>query len=76
VGVKGAIDPGGFGIAPEAYATMLDLWLGAKIPMRVLLYLVPATRGDELADIRQWVRYVHPRTGSIRHGQPGGRSGC
>lgn len=63
LGVTGAMDPGGFGINPESYNTMFDLWRRDELDMRVRLYLVPATRGDELGDIRNWVRYVQPGFG-------------
>ncbi|MFP3914975.1 MAG: amidohydrolase [Actinomycetota bacterium] len=65
-GVTGAIDPGGFGITPASYDTMFDLWRRDELDMRVRLYLVPATRGEELADIRQWVRYIQPGFGDDR----------
>lgn len=63
LGVTGATDPGGFGISPESYTTMFDLWRRHDLDMRVRLYLVPGTRGDELRDIRNWVRYVQPGFG-------------
>lgn len=62
-GVTGALDPGGFGITPESYTTMFDLWRRRELDMRVRLYLVPGTRGDELSDIRSWVRYIQPGFG-------------
>ncbi len=62
-GLTGAIDPGGFGITPESYRTMFDLWRRSELALRIRLYLVPATRGEEMADIRQWVRHVHPGFG-------------
>ncbi|HEX2152539.1 MAG TPA: amidohydrolase [Acidimicrobiia bacterium] len=62
-GVTGAIDPGGFGITPESYTTMFGLWRRGELGMRIRLYLVPGTPGDELADIRHWVRYVQPGFG-------------
>ena len=63
LGVTGAMDPGGFGITPESYDAMFDLWRNGDLGMRIRLYLVPGTRGDELADIRNWVRYLHPGFG-------------
>lgn len=63
LGVTGAMDPGGFGITPESYNAMFSLWRGGDLGMRIRLYLVPTTRGDELADIRQWVRYIQPGFG-------------
>ncbi|HUP15825.1 MAG TPA: amidohydrolase [Acidimicrobiia bacterium] len=63
LGVTGGMDPGGFGISPESYTAMFDLWRRDELGMRVRLYLVPGSRGDELADIRNWVRYVQPGFG-------------
>lgn len=63
MGVTGAIDPGGFGIVPESYSTLFDLWRRNELGLRIRLYLVPGSRGDELADIREWVRYVQPGFG-------------
>lgn len=63
MGVTGAIDPGGFGITPESYDPMFGLWRKRQLDLRIRLYLVPGTRGNELADIRGWVRYVHPGFG-------------
>jgi predicted amidohydrolase YtcJ len=63
LGVTGAIDPGGFGITPESYDAMFSLWRAGDLGMRIRLYLVPATRGEELADIRNWVRYIQPGFG-------------
>lgn len=63
LGVTGALDPGGFGITPESYSAMFGLWRRGELDMRIRLYLVPGTRGDELADIREWVRYVQPGFG-------------
>lgn len=62
-GLTGAIDPGGFGITPASYTTMFDLWRDDLLDLRIRLYLVPASRGDELDEIRQWVRYIQPGFG-------------
>jgi predicted amidohydrolase YtcJ len=62
-GLAGAIDPGGFGITPESYATMFELWRRHLLDMRIRLYLVPSGPGTEMEDIRQWVRYVQPGFG-------------
>lgn len=62
-GVTGAIDPGGFGIGPDAYRTMFDLWRSEELDMRIRLYLVPGTRGNEMEEIRSWVRYIQPGFG-------------
>ncbi len=62
-GLTGAIDPGGFGIDQRSYDTMFDMWRRDEMTVRTRLYLVPQTRGNEVAEIREWVRYVQPRYG-------------
>lgn len=62
-GVTGAIDPGGIGVTPESYEAMFDLWRSRQLDMRIRLYLVPGSRGNELEDVRNWIRYVQPGFG-------------
>ena len=62
-GITGAIDPGGFGIDQRSYDTMFDLWRGDAMTVRTRLYLVPQSRGNEVAEVREWVRSIQPRFG-------------
>lgn len=62
-GITGVIDPGGLGMTPESYATVFRLWRQRRLNVRVRLYVMPASRGAELDDIRAWMRYVHPGFG-------------
>lgn len=62
-GVTGVIDPGGIGMTPEAYGPLFDLWREGELTLRTRLYLVPAERGREVEQVREWVRYVQPGFG-------------
>ncbi len=62
-GITGVIDPGGFGVVPESYGALFDTWRAGEMTLRARLYVVPGGRGTEVADIRQWVRYVQPGFG-------------
>lgn len=63
LGVVGVIDPGGFGVGPETYGPLFDVWRSAELAVRTRLYLVPRGRGTEVADAKEWVRYVQPGFG-------------
>lgn len=65
-GLTTAVDPGGFGITPDSYGPLFDLWRAGELSLRCRLYLVPATRGNEVEEIREWVRYVQPGFGDDR----------
>lgn len=62
-GLTGAIDPGGFGIDQRSYDTMFDMWRRDEMTVRVRLYLVPQTRGNEVAEVAEWVKFIQPRFG-------------
>jgi len=62
-GITGVVDPGGLGMSPESYDTVFRLWRQRRLNVRVRLYVMPRSRGGELAEIRDWMRYVHPGFG-------------
>jgi predicted amidohydrolase YtcJ len=62
-GVTGVVDPGGIGVAPESYAPLFDTWRAGEMTLRARLYMVPAERGNEVEQAREWVRYVQPGFG-------------
>lgn len=68
-GLTGVVDPGGFGVTPESYRALFDTWRAGEMTLRARLYVVPATRGDEVAEAREWIRYVQPGFGDdfLRH---------
>lgn len=63
LGITGVTDPGGFGVTPDTYAALFDVWREEELTVRTRLYLVPAGRGTEVEDARQWVKYVQPGFG-------------
>lgn len=62
-GLTTVVDPGGFGVTPGSYGPLFDVWRAGELSLRCRLYLVPATRGDEVREIREWVRYIQPGFG-------------
>ncbi len=62
-GLTGAIDPGGFGINQRSYDTMFEMWRRDLLTVRTRLYLVPQTRGNEVEEVREWVKFIQPRFG-------------
>lgn len=63
LGITGVIDPGGFGVGPDTYHALFDVWRANELTVRNRLYLVPAGRGTEVADVAQWVKYIQPGFG-------------
>lgn len=63
LGITGVIDPGGFGVVPETYRPLFDVWRAGELTVRTRLYVVPGARGTEVDDVEQWVRYVQPGFG-------------
>ncbi len=63
LGITGVIDPGGFGVGPETYGPLFDVWRAEELTVRTRLYLVPGGRGTEVEDARRWVEYVQPGFG-------------
>jgi predicted amidohydrolase YtcJ len=63
LGITGVIDPGGFGVSPETYGALFDVWRAGELNVRTRLYLVPSGPGTEVDDVRHWVKYVQPGFG-------------
>lgn len=62
-GITCAVDPGGFGVTPDSYRALFDVWRAGEATMRTRLYLVPPTRGNEVAEMKDWVRFIQPMVG-------------
>ncbi len=62
-GLTGAVDPGGFGVTPDSYRALFDVWRAGEATIRTRLYLVPPTRGNEVAEMREWIRFIQPMVG-------------
>lgn len=63
LGLTGTIDPGGFGMSPETYRPLYELWRRQQLPLRMRLFLMPSSPGNELEQIRDFVRYLNPGFG-------------
>lgn len=63
LGLTGAIDAGGFGMTPELYRALFELWRRGERGFRTRLLVGPATPGEEAAQLGEWVRYAHPGFG-------------
>ncbi len=59
LGLTGVIDPGGLGVTPEMYRPLFEAWRRNALDLRVRLYLMPQTPGNELAEIQEYVRLLH-----------------
>lgn len=64
-GLTGGIDAGGFGMPPEAYEPIFQLWRDGGMTCKLRMYVCPATRGEESEEIRQWVRHTRPGFGDV-----------
>ena len=62
-GLTGAIDPGGFGMPPEAYEPIFQLWRDEGMTLKVRTYVCPATRGAEREELTAWMRHTRPGFG-------------
>ncbi len=63
LGLVGALDPGGLGMAPESYRPLFEVWRKNELSLRIRLFVMPDGRNDEIDQIRDFVRYLHPRFG-------------
>lgn len=68
-GLTGVVDPGGFGMTPEAYEPLFQLWRDGKLTMKTRLYVCPVTRGNEVEELTAWMRHTRPGFGDrwLRH---------
>jgi hypothetical protein len=58
-GVTGAIDAGGFGMTPDRYRPLLELWRRGPIGFRLRLLVGAATPGAEWEEIQHWMDTVN-----------------
>lgn len=62
-GLTGIVDAGGFGMPPERYAPLFELWRDGELTMRMRLFLSAADPGRELDQLEEWMRHTPPRFG-------------
>ncbi|MPY55882.1 amidohydrolase [Streptomyces spongiae] len=63
VGLTGVVDPGGFGMSPERYEPLFDLWRAGELTTRMRLYVSAVDAGQELDQLDGWLRHTQSRFG-------------
>jgi predicted amidohydrolase YtcJ len=63
LGLTGTIDTGGFGMTPESYRPLYELWRRRRLTLKTRLFIMPSSPGDELDQIRDLVHHLHPGFG-------------
>jgi predicted amidohydrolase YtcJ len=63
LGLTGVLDPGGFGMAPERYDTLFDLWRAGELTVRFRLFASAVDAGQEIAQLEGWLRHTQTRFG-------------
>ena len=63
LGLTGVVDAGGMGMSPEKYRAVYDVWRRGELPVRVRSLHGAVTPGNEVAEMAQWQRYLHPGAG-------------
>lgn len=62
-GLTGVVDPGGFGMAPESYDPLYELWRRGELTMRMRLFLSAVHPGQEYPEVDAWLRHAQNRFG-------------
>lgn len=62
-GLTGIVDPGGFGMVPESYDALFDLWRAGELTMRMRLFLSAGHPGQEYDEVDAWLRHAQTRFG-------------
>jgi hypothetical protein len=65
-GITGVNDPGGFGVGPEQYDAVYELWRRGHLDLRLRLFLSALEVGHELRQITDWVRHLQYGFGDDR----------
>jgi predicted amidohydrolase YtcJ len=63
LGLTGAVDTGGFGVSRTSYEALLEARRRGLVTVRTRLYVGAGLRGEELAQVRDWMRAVRPGEG-------------
>jgi predicted amidohydrolase YtcJ len=62
-GLTGIVDPGGFGMVPESYDALFDLWRARELSMRMRLFFSAVHPGQEYDEVDAWLRHAQARFG-------------
>src|SRR5439155_6200756 len=63
LGLTGAVDTGGFGVSRTSYEALLQARRRGLVTVRTRLYVGAGLRGEEQAQVDEWVRMVRPGEG-------------
>ena len=63
LGLVGANDAGGFRTHPESYAAVHELAEREELDFRLRLYVHAGEPGNQVEQVRHWVRHARPRSG-------------
>ena len=58
LGMTGICDPGGFGMTPEKYDAIYELWRRGELDVRTRMYLSATDPGKEYDQVRDWLRFA------------------
>jgi predicted amidohydrolase YtcJ len=64
-GLTGGVDAGGFGMPPEAYDPLFQVWRDGAMTMKLRLFTCAVTRGHEAEEVAQWARHIRPGFGDV-----------
>lgn len=62
-GLAGVVDPGGFGMPPDRYDALFELWRRGELTMRMRLFLSAVDPGREYEQLAGWLRHGQTRFG-------------
>jgi predicted amidohydrolase YtcJ len=62
-GLTGIVDPGGFGMPPESYDVLFDLWRRGDLTMRMRLFFSAVDPGKEYEQLNHWLRHAQSQFG-------------
>ena len=62
-GLTGLVDPGGFGMPPERYEALFDLWRNGDLTMRTRLFVSAVDAGMEYQQLNDWLRHGQSQFG-------------
>jgi len=62
-GLTGLVDPGGFGMPPERYEALFDLWRNGGLTMRMRLFVSAVDAGMEYQQLNDWLRHGQSQFG-------------
>ncbi|HWN34932.1 MAG TPA: amidohydrolase [Pseudonocardia sp.] len=65
-GLTGVVDPGGFGMPPDRYDALFELWRRGELTLRMRLFLSAVDPGREYEQLEGWLRHGQTQFGDDR----------